>query len=580
MAIDMAGELICLLANPRKSAQRIPKIVIVLICISIAAASIRAQNAVQEARPSLIVMIAVDALGADQMKRYRTLFTGGFRRLYDTGASFNSAMVDHAISISHPGHVTLSTGMFPSHHGIVDAAFYEQHGDQWQFTDALTDPSEHIVGVPNARGVSPKKILVSALPEWITAADSKARTVAIGAGQYSALLHACRGRGDVYWYLGDVGRFVTSSYYRQDYPEWIERFNKEKLPEYINSSLVWDNTVPESARHLARRDDAAYEGDHTHVTFPHSLARDSSPQRLNDAKARNWWFAGTPMLDEATLALAEDAVCARELGRRGSTDYLSIVLSEVDDIGHFYGSFSQEQLDNLLRLDRELGQFFDFLDEKVGKDRYVVAVSADHSMMDIPEALVEQGQSGRRITEMDLKPLLDEVRATMVTTKGTREQIGLRVTELLRHYDFVAAAMTSRELMSSAPSDEFLALTRNSFRPDRVPRFPLFDLKDGKSPVGEAGVVARLKRGVIVDVDPATHGSPYEYDRHVPLFFMGRRIEPTSSNAPARTVDVAPTLAKLGRITVPKGLDGHALPVPMRAVSPTTSRRDTPASSQ
>lgn len=516
------------------------------------------KNAVEGKRPRLVVMIAVDGLGADIFARYDSLFSGGFRRLRDKGMNFTHASVNHAFTISHPGHVTLSTGMNPSHHGIVDAAFYQRDGKKWRYVDAVQDTAEQIVGVPGSTGASGKNVLVSSLPEWITAADAQARFVSLGTGQYSSLLHAGRARGDVYWYDISAARYVTSTYYRHDYPTWLERFNREELPKYVAASAVWESTIPLAARRLARRDDAPYEVYGRHTSFPHIFKKDSS--RANDPNGLYGWFKSVPMADEATLALAKDAITARELGQRSSTDYLSIVVSQVDDIGHGWGSGSQEQLDNLLRLDRELGDFFAFLDEKVGKDKYIVAVSADHGMMDIPEALREQGRYARRVTETEINTVLKDVSSVISQSRGDRDEVAARVAATVERYDFVADAMTPKQMLGKErTADPFISLFRNSYSPDRVPRYPLFNFSDGTSPIGEAGVVVRLKNGVMIDLDSAVHGTAYDVDRNVPLIFMGTGVFAGTSTEEVHTTDVAPTLAELAGITFPSGLDGRSL---------------------
>jgi len=522
-------------------------------------------------RPALVVVIAVDQLGEDLLERYDKLFTGGFRRLRDQGMSFSEARVDHAITISHPGHVTLATGDQPVRHGIVDAAFYEGPPGARKLVDAVADPGFPIVGAAGLPGASPQKILVSTLSEWIAAADPQARVVALGSGHHSSLLHAGHAQGDVYWYSGAVGRYVTSSFYRKDDAAWVTSFNQRTLPLFMQKSRSWVSTVPEAARALARPDDSPYEARGKFTTFPHRFEDEVPPAQRDDPRALPWWLSVTPLLDEATLSLAEDAVRVQELGRRGTTDILSVVLSQVGDIGHWYGSRSQEQLDNLLRLDRELGEFLAFLDQSVGEGRYVLALSADHAAPDIPEHRREAGETARRISEAESKTVLDEARTILAQTAqpGTPDEIASRVADAVKHHDFVAAAMTPAELAGSAATDKtadpFLALYRHSWRPDRVPRFPFFTSADGTSAIGEAGVMVRLTEGSMIDTDPAVHGSPYDDDRRVPLLFFGAGVRHDRSAEPARTIDLAPTLARLAGIPVPPGLDGRALPWP-RAV--------------
>lgn len=508
--------------------------------------------------PKLVVMIAVDGLGADIFNRYDSLFSGGFRRLKNEGMNFTNAMVNHSMTISHPGHVTLATGMNPSHHGIVDAAFYERHGNKWQFTDAVQDDAEKIIGFPDVPAVSPKKIQSATFPQWILQNDKKSRFAAVGTGKYSSLLHAGNQTGDVYWFDQDVGRYVTSSYYLKNYPDWLEKFNRDRLPEFIEDSFEWKSAVPKDSLSLARPDNSLFKGFEL-GKFPHIFKNEISAERQKDVKSHYRWFADTPWADAATLALAKEAITQKSLGQRDSTDYLSIVVSQVDDISHHYGSGSLEQFDNLLRLDRELGEFFNFLDKTVGKNNYLIALSADHGMMDIPEYRSKAGKTARRISAEEINAALEKVRAVSQTNASYDEKAE-KTAQVLEKFDFVASAMTPQQLLKTEnSSDPFIRLFKNSYSAMRVPRFPLFDFNDGTSPIGEAGVVVRLTEGSVIDLGPAIHGSPYEYDRYVPLLFMGKGVTKSTSNELVTTADVAPTLAKLAGIKFPSELDGEVL---------------------
>ena len=518
----------------------------------------------QPTRPKLVVLITVDQLRADLLDRYDKLFTGGFRRLRDHGMRFTHTMVDHAITVSHPGHVTLATGVVPARHGIVDAAFFEGPPGQRHLVDSLQDPAEKIVGQPDQKGVSPWKILSPTISEWIQGSDPQSRCVALGSGQYSSLLHAGHARPDVYWYSIQAGRYVTSSFYRKDYPDWVEKFNSGQLPKFKEASSPWDLRVPEEGRQLAFPDAMLYEADKVHITFPHRLEDFDPEGKLKDPEIRrkslDWWIAVTPTLDAATLALARESVTALSLGQRQSTDYLSIVVSQVDDIGHYYGPFSLEQLDNLMRLDQELEEFFKFLDAQAGPGKYLVALSADHGVPNVPEQDRERGREARRLKAEEIDAALDAAKKVAAASAGTPEETAIRVSEALNRFDFVADAMTAGPLLDSGPTcDPFTALYRNSYRADRVPRFPLFSLTREGEGAGQYGIAVRLTRGTMIDLDPAVHGSPYDVDRQVPLVFMGPGVPHGLSDQRARTVDVAPTLARLAGIPAPEGLDGHPL---------------------
>lgn len=295
----------------------------------------------------LAVLVTIDGLGQDLLERYAQLYTGGLRRLIEEGRWYTNAWVDHAVTVSHPGHVTLSTGLDPARHGIVDAAFYESTADgRRRFVDAVRDSTEHILGVSGSPGVSPRQIRAPGLWDWSRETNPDTRRVAVATGRYASLLYA-RTSGDVYWFSPFAPGYVTSSFYRDAYPDWIERFNREEFPRFM-ADTVWTLSVPEAARRLARRDDTPYESGGRHPTFPHRFHAEVSAEHRRNPVAQANWLANTPAVDEATHALAEHAIIARELGQRAVTDLLVVVLSQVDDIGHWYDPRSLEQLDNLL----------------------------------------------------------------------------------------------------------------------------------------------------------------------------------------------------------------------------------------
>jgi arylsulfatase A-like enzyme len=274
------------------------------------------------------------------------------------------------------------------------------------------------------------------------------------------------------------------------------------------------------------------------------------------------WLRWTPALDLATLALAQRGVSNLALGQRDSTDSLSIVLSMVDSNNHYYGPLSLETFDTLLQIDAALGAFFTFLDATVGENRYVVALSSDHGFPEVPEFRAANGRPGRRLDANAIDSLLKDVGAVV---SGTPVSIASRVAEIAEGRDFVAEAFTPEALSVAATSttsespDHFLRLYQNSYRPDRVPRLPLFSLGNGESSIAEAGVMIRLEEGTMIDIDAATHGSPYDYDRRVPLIFMGAGVKRGVSHLVVRTVDIAPTLADFGKVKAPPDLDGRVL---------------------
>ncbi len=495
-------------------------------------------------RPALVVMISVDQFRADLLERYDPYFTGGFRRLIDQGARF-TAVHDHSGSETGPGHATLSTGVFPAHSGIVANDWFERVGDRWVTVYNVEDSLSAIVGVPGQDGRSPRNLLRTGVADWVVGTNGAAKVLSVSGKDRSAILMTGKARGTVLWFDQALGRFITSAYYMPAYPDWVDRFNRDVLPTLFDS--VWVNQAPAAARALARPDTAAFEADGVHSFFPHRFSAEKEEFRGSFSR----WIGRTPFVDRAVLRLIEDAIPRLGVGRDSITDFLSVGLSQTDYVGHRYGPLSQEQLDNLIRLDGELGAFFTFLDRTVGTGRWVAALSADHGSTTVPEWQVAHGQKGARLTSAQRKQIetVAEEAAARADPAGTSDAVA----RALRTLPFVADAYTFAELERGAPRDSFVTLFRHSFSPFRT---------DGD--LGKLGVQIRLTEGTLTSATGTGHGTAYFYDRVVPLIFLGGDVKPSRGARLARTVDLAPTLATLGGIATPSDLDGTALDVPRR----------------
>ena len=468
-------------------------------------------------KPKLIVQLSIDGLRAGLLERYDKVFKYGFRKLLDEGLKFSDATVDHAVTVSQAGHVTIATGDHPSKHGIVDAAFYSTVNNKRILVDCVSDSTEHILGYPKSKGVSPRKILASSLAGWVTDNDTNAKSLSVGTGHISSLLYSYKKGSDVYWYMS--GKYVTSTYYKNEYPGWVKNFNEKIMPELKKNINVWDNTVPVEYRNLSRPDTAYYEGDKVNTTFPHLIKNElgkllkSYPEAAN-----NVWFNWTPASDIATLKLAETGLDSMKLGQRGTTDYLSIVLSQVDGNSHYYGPLSMEVFDILVRLDKAIGEFINYLDKKVGKDNYVLALTADHGFPEVVEYKQEKGEYVQRLKKDDIKNFFKAIKKAEKDYPELSEKNNEAIKKAAMQFDFIADIYSYSELSAKRrPTDMYLKLYRNSFRKDRVPRLPLFSLENAESPMGKAGAMVRMKKGVMINVDTDTHGSVYDYDRKVPL---------------------------------------------------------------
>jgi hypothetical protein len=495
----------------------------------------------------LVVVVSVDQLRDDLLDRYDALFTGGLRRLLDDGHRFEGSSHDHALTQTAPGHVTIGTGVFPSRHGVVANSWVERDGDGWRSVYSVEDLDHPILGIPDLPGRSPANIRREGLADWMRSANPESKVFSIARKDRSAIGLAGNARGEVYWVPPSAGRFVTSTFYRDEYPDWVVRFNDEVMPTFYADS-VWEAHIGPDGLALVRGDTASYEGDGEHTAFPHRFpgGDTSSPAAFNT------WVAQTPFLDAATLAFAAEGLEALALGQDSAVDFMGIGLSQTDAVGHLYGPLSREQLDNLLRLDHELGIFFERLDQHVGLGQWIVAFSADHGVLTTPEALLEAGEDAGRLTREQANGLRSLIRG--VGQEEGSEDPEVRTAALalaLEELDFIEDAIPFDELArTQSPPDSFFRLYQNSYFPGRV-----------TGPVGSLGLEVRALQDFLLSAGPArgtSHGSPYWYDRSVPVIFLGADVTGGASG-PAHTVDIAPTLAELIGVGVPPDLDGEPL---------------------
>ncbi len=503
----------------------------------------------EEPAAPLAVVLVVDQLTPDLLERYDSAFEGGFRRLLDEGVYFPNAVHDHAVTFTSPGHASLATGTHPARHGVVSNSWRERAGGEWGGVSSVGDPDTRTVG-GSGGGSSPHRLVVDGLPDWLLEQHSGSNVVSVSGKSTAAVLMAARARGHVYWYSTGAGGFVTSDYYRSELPQWVRTVNARSA-ELLPADECWRAQLPPEVAALSRPDTVPYEFDGIHTFLPHCVGDDpydTMPQLV----------AQSPFLDVLTLELAREAVRSLDLGGRGVPDYLSVALSSADRVGHRYGPYSREQLENLVQLDRELDGFLSFLDETLGEDGYIVVLSSDHGVLPMPEYLQEQGLPGRRVTgsgaalrevaadALGIEPDFSE--GELLERLGPDEREGLA--RAMEELDWVEEAYTLEELAddSPGPEGEFLALYRRSYHPGRL-----------SARLSMYGVELRFSEGVLTGSSQTTHGAPYLHDRAVPILFAGAGIARGIREEEARTVDVAPTLARLIGVQVPSGIDGIEL---------------------
>ena len=491
-------------------------------------------------KPSLVVLIVIDQFSADYLTRFGPQLTGGIGRLMKTGAWFTDAHHDHAITETAPGHATLLSGRFPRSTGIMMNSI------------GVEDASSPLIAGGAGAGASPRRFQGTTLSDWMRSADKNTRTLSVSMKDRAAILPNGRAPSDVYWYSPD-GRFVTSSYYRSKLPTWVEAFNANGFAMSFGGKQ-WTLLLPDSAYHEA--DSVAIEGNGRDFVFPHKLP-DDGYDAANLVRA-------TPFIDDIVAAFALDGVRSMELGRTARTDLLSLSLSATDLIGHRFGPDSREIHDQVLRVDRVIGRFLDSLYAMRDSSTVTVVLTADHGIGHIPElAAATTNPPSQRVS---LESLMPKVRAKL-------RDAGVDTNAFVQDQAIILLnrpAFSKKKLDPDSLLSWYAALARAQAGVARVDRFKQL-LADTASDVIARRWAHQFPANVNVEMlitltrfstwggNVASHGSPYDYDSHVPLIFAGFGVTPGKHANFVRTVDIAPTLAALVGVTPAEVLDGVAL---------------------
>ena len=521
-------------------------------------------------RPKLILVLSIDQMRFDYLTRFDDLYKGGFRTLLDQGAIFSNANFRHAMTWTGPGHSVILSGRYPSHSGIVANDWYDPF--LGRVVDAVEDPAHSPLGGEGS-GASPVNFMGSALGDVLKQKSPESHVVAVSLKDNSAILMAGPEGDAAYWYETSGGNFITSTYYMSKAPAWLENWNDLRLADRY-AGKEWTRLLEDEKLYEQYAGPDAIEGewDRKNIVFPHSI-RGTPPQEgfYEDLKR-------TPFADDMVLSLSLRAMSAHQLGLDNSTDILAIGFSATDTVGHLYGAESQEVMDQLLRLDLILEDLFQEVEAQVGLANTLVVLTADHGVLPLVETLQTKGIEARRAHPQVLEGAVEQALENRFPGVGgliahfardtkdihldeevmRRHQLEPRevesaIIDALLSTGLVEAVYTRSQLSSDEPSsDPYIELFRNSFFQPRSPHLTVL-----------------VKKYTYIEVYPGGtgHGTAYDYDRHVPIIFMGPNIEAGSYPDPCGPEDIAPTLAKLLGLDFPRETDSRLLLEMIQSVS-------------
>lgn len=522
--------------------------ILLLACLFTTAIGI-AQPAASK-RPKLVVGLVVDQMRWDYLYRYNNRYAvdGGFNRLLNNGYSCENTMIPYTPTLTACGHTSIFTGSVPAIHGITGNDWWDY--DQDKFNYCTTDEQEKTVGSATALGeMSPRNLLVTTIGDELRLATNfRSKVIGIAIKDRGAILPAGHSGNGAYWYDNKTGDWISSTYYTKELPQWVKDLNARKLVDkYYGqdwTTLYPINTYEQSATPAGG--------------FNHPLKQFATKNYA--------MIAATPYGNSFTFEMAMAAVAGEKLGQGGNTDFLSISLSTPDYIGHAYGPNSVEAEDGFLRLDKDLGEFISYLDQKIGKGEYLFFLTADHGAANMPGFLkgnrIPAGNFENDKVTTALNDLLKQKTKTEELVIGIvnnqvyldrkryqaagikKDSINAWVISYLETQPGINRAFSLENLYATTLPQSIKNQVTNGYYQKRSGDIQLIFTPQW--------IDSFVKGGT-------THGAWNPYDAHIPLLWYGWKIPSGKLNREVYMTDIAPTLAALLQIQMPSGNIGHVI---------------------
>jgi predicted AlkP superfamily pyrophosphatase or phosphodiesterase len=522
--------------------------------------------AVAQSRPKLVVGIVVDQMRYDYLHKYMEDYgEGGFRKLLSEGYSFDNAAYNFVPTYTGPGHASIYTGTTPARHGIVANDWIDPRTAQEMY--CVRDNSVKTTGskTDDVGRMSPRNLIASTIGDELKIASNKrSKVFGIALKDRSAILPAGHAADAAYWFDGESGCFVSSSYYTESLPLWLAQFNSKQLAmKYLGQT--WDLLLPAERYDESLADENPYEGKFTgkdKPTFPYNL------KELMLSNGGQNLIRSTPFGNTFTADLAKELIANEELGKDEHCDILAISFSSPDYIGHKFGTDARETQDCYLRLDRDLADLIAYTEEKVGKGNVVFFLTADHGGANVPAYLMDQRIPGGY---MDYTPMRDSLntwlsdlkldakamhgifneqiylnRAVIQKAGQEIETVENHLASKLQFWPGVQQVLTASNLQKTEYTRELAALVQRGYHPQRSGNI----------------VLALQPNWMEYSRTGTTHGTPWSYDTRVPLIWYGGSIAAGNSIEAVYIDDIAPTLSILLQIPFPNALTGKPLSLP------------------
>ncbi len=533
--------------------------ILLFVLLLLSLSLLRAQSAKPE--PKLVVGIVIDQMRYDYLYRFESLYGNeGFKKIIKDGTNFTFAHFNYVPTYTGPGHSCIYTGTTPYFNGIISNDWYDKVTKKKVY--CVEDKSVNTLGANDKNGkMSPRRLLSTTITDQLKlATNGKAKVISISLKDRAAIMIGGHMADAAYWYDPDTGNYITSTYYMKQLPEWVADFNNKKLADkYL--AMSWNLSYPLDEYVRTLPDAEIFERDvfsEGKTTFPHTFKNVPMEKRYDVLRT-------TPFANDLQFDFIKAAIKNEKLGGHNNTDFLAISFCASDYVGHDYGPNSVEVEDLYVKIDSLLADMINFLDNSVGKGKYILFLTADHAVAPSPDFEIEKkipgGWFNPRIVKDSLFSFTErEYHKKSLIENFSNLQIYFNrkvVKELNLNLDDL------ENVYANYLRDNFPVITqifkRANLEKQIAGRTNHNFLLNGFNPVRSGDLLFGLQPGYIFEKagEVATsHGTLYSYDTHVPLLFYGWHIPSQTVNTPVYTVDIAPTIADLLKIQEPSACIG------------------------
>lgn len=534
-----------------------------LFCLFVLVLSSCSSNKKRNNKPKLVVGIVIDQMRYDYLTRFAKKYgNDGFKRLLKKGFSLENAHYNYIPTYTAVGHASIYTGTTPENHGIIGNNWYDKYKRKYIY--CVDDSNFTSVSGVNGGKKSPYRMQTTTITDQLRLAQNmQNKTISIAIKDRSAVLPGGHTSNGSYWFEGKKeGKWITSTFYMNTVPKWVNDFNSsKKVDEYVSKpwNTLYDiNTYTESIA-----DDNSHEG------LFKGKSKPVFPYNIPNLKEKNGDYdiiKAIPAGNTMTVDFAKAAIIGENLGKSDYTDFLAISFSSPDYIGHQFGVASKEIQDNYLRLDKDLADLFSFLDKEVGENNYTLFLTADHAAVQVPSYLQNQKIPAHYFNARAFKQYINSVTRKYFNSDDLIEHFSNY--QLFLNHEKIKELKLDTDVVAQKIANAAINY-KNIYKAVTAKTMQTTHFSDGILQKLQKGYNQKYSGDVLLIPHPSTissshrkgttHGSGYSYDTHVPIIFYGNGIKQGASKKAHNITDIAPTIANLLQVEFPNGTTGEII---------------------